>query len=136
MRLRLELNMIFMFIFLFSFFFLMVNETNPKSTPPGEDDYLIAVEKIATPIGGLESILKKISYPTHARSAGIQGKVYLLVYINEKGGVDDVKLVKGIGGGCDEEAISAVKKSKFEPGANNGVPVKTKVSLPITFKLS
>jgi protein TonB len=102
---------------------------------PGEDDYIIAVDKMPSPVGGIESILKKITYPSSAKSNKVEGKVYLLVYVNENGGVDDVKLVKGIGSGCEEEAINVIKKSKFNPGVNKGSNVKTKMSLSIPFKL-
>jgi len=102
---------------------------------PGEDDYIIAVDKMPSPVGGIESILKKITYPSSAKSNKVEGKVYLLVYVNENGGVDDVKLVKGIGSGCEEEAINVIKKSKFNPGVNKGTNVKTKMSLSIPFKL-
>jgi periplasmic protein TonB len=102
---------------------------------PGEDDYVIGVEKMPSPVGGIETILKKIVYPSAAKNNNVEGKVYLLVYINENGGVDDVKLVKGIGSGCEEEAINVIKKTKFNPGVNKGVNVKTKMSLSIPFKL-
>jgi len=102
---------------------------------PGEDDYIIAVEKMPTPVGGIESIIKKINYPSAAQKNKVEGKVYLLVYVNENGGVDDVKVVKGLGSGCEEEAINVVKKTKFNPGVMKGTNVKTKVSLSIAFKL-
>jgi protein TonB len=102
---------------------------------PGEEDYIIGVEKLPSPVGGIESIIKKIVYPSSAKNKKVEGKVYLLVYVNENGGVDDVKLVKGIGSGCEEEAMDVVKKTKFNPGANKGANVKTKMSLSIPFKL-
>jgi protein TonB len=103
---------------------------------PGDEDYLAFAEEMPSPIGGMPAIIKLISYPTVAKNANIEGKVYVLAYINEKGSVDDVKVLKGIGGGCDEAAIDAVKKSKFIPGKNSGVSVKVKLSLTITFKIN
>ncbi|RMD49233.1 MAG: energy transducer TonB, partial [Ignavibacteria bacterium] len=70
-----------------------------------------------------------------AQKAGIQGKVYVLAFIDESGSVNDVKVLKGIGGGCDEAAADAIKASKFTPGTNKGKPVKVKLSLVINFKL-
>lgn len=99
------------------------------------DQYLAFAEVMPEPVGGLPSIYKKISYPAIAKSAGLEGKVYVLIFIDEQGGVDDVKVVKGLGGGCEEAAISAIKSTKFTPGKNGGVPVKVKLSLPIQFKL-
>jgi|WetSurMetagenome_2_1015567.scaffolds.fasta_scaffold285075_2 periplasmic protein TonB len=136
MKLRLNFNLIFLLIFFFSLFFLMVSETKPKNLVPGEEEYLVAVDKMPAPVGGVDAIMKKINYPSAAQKIGIQGKVYVLIYINEKGEVDDVKVVKGIGAGCDEEAANTIKRSKFTPGMNNGVAVKTKFSLAITFKMS
>lgn len=102
---------------------------------PGEEQYSITAEKMPAPVGGYEAVIKKVVYPEVAQRAGVEGKVYLLIYINENGDVDDVKVVKGIGMGCDEEAVKAVRKTKFSPGADKGAPVKTKFSMAITFKL-
>lgn len=99
-------------------------------------DYLAFAEKMPSPDGGLPAIYKHIKeYPKIAKAAGIQGKVYVLAFINESGGVDDVKVVKGIGGGCDEAACDAIKKSKFNPGSHKGQAVKVKMSLAIVFKI-
>ncbi len=101
-----------------------------------EDPYLPFAQVMPEPVGGMASIYKHIDYPEIARKAGIEGKVYVLVYINEKGGVDDVKVIKGIGAGCNEAAIDGIKSVKFSPGKNNGAAVKTKLSLSINFKLN
>ena len=102
---------------------------------PDDEAYAVVVEKPAAPVGGMESIVKKMFYPTEAENKHITGKVYLLVYVNEQGEVDDVKVVKGIGYGCDEVAVAAVKKTKFSPAQDKGVAVKAKLSMPIQFKL-
>lgn len=100
-----------------------------------EDPYLAFAETMPEPVGGLAAIYKKIVYPPIAKSAGLEGKVYLLIFVNENGSVDNVKVLKGIGGGCEDAAVDAVKAVKYSPGKNNGVPVKVKLSLAITFKL-
>lgn len=102
----------------------------------GDEEYLAFAEEMPSPIGGLEALMKNVTYPSFAKKAGVEGKVYLLAYINENGSVDDVKVIKGIGAGCDEAAIDAIKKSKFNPGKNKGAPVKVKLSLTINFKLN
>lgn len=99
------------------------------------DVIFIAVEKMPEPIGGIAAIQKKIVYPEFAKRAGIYGKVYLTAFVDEKGNVFKVELVKGIGGGCDEVALDAVKNSRFTPGEQRGVPVKVRVGIPIVFKL-
>ena len=102
----------------------------------GENEqYLAFAEKMPEPEGGMKAIIQKIEYPQIAKQAGIQGKVFLLAFIDESGTVQDVKVIKGLGGGCSEAAIEAVKKTKFKPGLNKGQPVKVKLSLPIIFKL-
>jgi len=92
-----------------------------------EDPYKPFAEVMPEPVGGLESIYKNIAYPDLAKKSGVQGKVYVLVYINEAGRVDDVKVIKGIGAGCDEAAIDAIKKASFTPGKMNGAAIKTKL---------
>lgn len=105
--------------------------------PPDDqnDPYLAFAEVMPEVEGGLASIVKKIEYPAIAKKAGIMGKVYVMAFIDEAGNVNDVKVIKGIGGGCDEAAVEAIKKSKFSPGLNANKPVKVKLSLPITFQL-
>ncbi len=100
-----------------------------------EPVYFVAVEEQPAPIGGIEAIQASIVYPEMARKAGIQGRVYVRAYVDERGVVTKVELLKGIGGGCDEEAMKAVKATKFSPGKQRGKAVKVQVSVPITFKL-
>jgi periplasmic protein TonB len=102
---------------------------------PGEEDYAIVVDKAPSPVGGFETIVKKIVYPSMAVRAGVEGKVYLLIFTSVSGDVDDVKIVKGIGAGCDEESERVIRKTKFTPGVVNGNPVKTKFTLALTFKI-
>ncbi len=122
------------FFFLAAFLFASFEIASSKQAP-GDEAYAAFAEVMPEPISGMEGIYKKIEYPAVAKKAGIEGKVYVLVFINEGGDVDDVKVIKGLGGGCDEEVIDAVKESKFKPASNKGVPTKVKLSLAFTFKL-
>lgn len=99
-------------------------------------EVFIAVEQMPELIGGLESVQKNIIYPEIAKKAGIEGKVYVQFIIDEKGNVTNPVVLKGIGGGCDEEALEAVKKAKFKPGKQRGRPVKVQYSIPIIFRLT
>ena len=92
-----------------------------KTLLPGDDAYLAFADTMPEPIGGLEQVFKK---------------VYVMAMINEKGEVDDAKVIKGIGSGCDEEVIKAVKSSKFKPAQNQGAPVKAKFTMAFTFKIT
>jgi protein TonB len=111
--------------------------------PPKEDKrivedepvYFVAVEEMPFPIGGIEAILELIVYPTIAKRAGVEGKVFILAYINEEGNVEKTEILKGIGAGCDEAAEYAVKNTKFSPGKQRGKPVKVKVMIPVRFQL-
>jgi protein TonB len=111
--------------------------------PPKEDKkiveeepvYFVAVEEMPEPVGGISEIQKKIVYPEIAKRAGVEGKVYVLAFVDESGNVTDAKIIKGIGAGCDEAALDAVKKTKFKPGKQRGKPVKVQVSIPVVFKL-
>ena len=81
------------------------------------------------------SIQKKIKYPEIARKAGVEGRVIIQFIVNEQGNVSEAAVVRGIGAGCDEEALRVVRKARFTPGRQRGKSVKVKMSLPITFKL-
>ncbi|MFA3783323.1 energy transducer TonB [Melioribacteraceae bacterium 4301-Me] len=100
-----------------------------------EKDYLFAAEQMPSPIGGIAEIAKKIVYPEAAKQAGIEGKVFVKAYVDEKGNVVKAEIIKGIGYGCDEAAINAVNNTKFTPGVKDGKPVKTQVAVPILFKI-
>lgn len=79
---------------------------------------------------------KNLKYPAQARRMGIEGRVFVHFVIDEDGSLSDIKVVRGIGAGCDEEVIRIVNKSpKWNPGKQRGRPVKVRMMLPITFKL-
>jgi len=107
----------------------------PKQKIEEEPTYFVAVEEMPTPIGGIRAIQEKIVYPEIAKRAGVEGKVYVLAFVNEQGIVTKAQIIKGIGAGCDEAALDAVLKTKFTPGKQRGKPVKVQVSIPIVFKL-
>jgi periplasmic protein TonB len=97
--------------------------------------YFVAVEEMPEPIGGIAAIQQLITYPEIAKRAGVEGKVYVLAFVDERGNVTNAKIIKGIGAGCDEAAIDAVLQTRFKPGKQRGTPVKVQVSIPIVFKL-
>jgi protein TonB len=103
---------------------------------PEEPEVFIAVEEMPELIGGLESVQKLIVYPEIAKKAGIEGRVFVQFVIDEKGNVTNPIILKGIGGGCDEAALEAVKKAKFTPGKQRGRPVRVQYSIPIVFRLT
>jgi TonB family protein len=81
-------------------------------------------------------LMNNIRYPQMAKESGIQGTVYISFNVDEKGQVSDVKILRGIGGGCDEESVRVVKlMPPWNPGKENGKPVKVKYSMSIRFAL-
>ena len=113
----------------------------PPPPPPEEEEeepepeIFVVVEEMPELIGGLGEIQRKIKYPEIARKAGVEGRVILQFIVNENGDVTEPTVVRGIGAGCDEEALRVVREAKFKPGKQRGKAVKVKMSLPITFKL-
>jgi TonB family protein len=90
--------------------------------------------------GGQKALSKflgsRLRYPVRARENKVQGKVYIGFIVEKNGSLSDFKVVRGIGGGCDEEAIRVLKLSPiWKPGYANGKPVRTSYTLPITFQL-
>ena len=77
-----------------------------------------------------------IRYPTMARESGIQGMVYVTFVVERDGSVTDVRVLRGIGGGCDEEAVRVVRNMpKWIPGRQRNKPVRVQFNLPIRFTL-
>lgn len=106
-----------------------------------DSDVYTIVEETAAPQGGMNEFYKhigmKLKYPAQARRMGIEGKVFVEFIVQTDGSISDVKVKKGIGAGCDEEAMNVVKSSPiWTPGKNKGVAVKQRMVLPISFRLS
>ena len=67
---------------------------------------------------------------------GIEGKVFLSFIVDQQGSISDIQVIRGIGGGCDEEAKRVLQKSpKWSPGKQRGRPVKSRMQIQIVFKL-
>lgn len=119
-----------------------MNANEPMDMPPPpeedeeeEEDFFVAVEQMPELIGGLAELQKQINYPDQARQAGIEGRVIIQFIVTEDGQVEDPQVVRGIGGGADEEALRVVRQAEFEPGQQRGEPVRVQYSLPIIFQL-
>jgi len=77
-----------------------------------------------------------IKYPQMAKESGIQGRVFVTFVVEKDGHVTDVRVLRGIGGGCDEEAIRVVKSMpKWTPGKQRGKSVRVQYNLPVKFTL-
>jgi protein TonB len=81
-------------------------------------------------------IYENVQYPANALENGIQGTVFVSFVVDSKGNVTDVKVLRGIGGGCDEEAIRVIKlMPQWHPGKQNGKQVRVLFNMPIYFKI-
>jgi periplasmic protein TonB len=101
--------------------------------------FTIVEEQPAFPGGDaalMEYLGKNISYPPMAKESGIQGTVFVQFVVEPDGSVSNAKILRGIGGGCDEEAIRVVRNMpKWKPGRQRGKPVRVYFNLPIRFIL-
>lgn len=118
----------------------VVELTEAEEEEIEEEEIFTIVEKMPVYPGGVEALFgylaQNIEYPDMAKDAKIEGKVYITFVVNKEGGVADVKVLRGIGGGCDEEAIRVVKNMpKWDPGRQRGKAVKVQYNLPINFIL-
>lgn len=123
------------------------NTVNQNYTPvmtdepePQETEIFTVVEEEPSFPGG-EAARKKflsenIKYPPMAKEAGIQGRVFVTFVVEKDGSITDVKVLRGIGGGCDEEAVRVVKlMPKWQPGKQRNKAVRVQFNMPIDFKL-
>lgn len=109
--------------------------SSPNKIKRSRNNYQCNVEICPEPIGGMKSIQDNLVYPEHALRYGLEGTVSLITKISSEGKVVNIEITRGMGFGCSEAAKEAVKKTKFLPGENNGVPVESEVTLNIEFKI-
>ena len=112
----------------------------PSSGKAGKEEVYDVVETVPIPSGGMAGwsayLSANLGYPTTARRKGVEGTVIVTFVVNTDGTVSDFELLKGIGGGCDEEALRIVRSSpKWTPGMQDGKVVRTRMGLPINFTL-
>lgn len=113
-----------------------------KTTVPttSNEEVFTLVEQLPEYPGGKammhEYMAKNFKYPIPAKNNNIQGRVYVTFVIEKDGSVSNAQVVRGIGSGCDEEALRLVNSMpKWTPGIQKGEPVRVKYTLPISFKL-
>ncbi len=113
--------------------------SKPDMKPDKNGVYQICEQMPEFP-GGVEALMdfvaKNVVYPQEAMDKEISGRVYVSFVIEKDGSVNEVKVMKGIGGGCDDEAVRVIKAMpKWKPGKQDGKPVRVSYMMPITFKL-
>lgn len=105
-----------------------------------EERVFVVVETMPLFPGGMSGLNNylhnNIKYPMLAKESSIQGKVFVSFVVEKDGSVTDVRILRGIGGGCDEEAIRVIENMpKWIPGRQRNVPVRVMFNLPIKFTL-
>lgn len=115
-----------------------VQET--KKVVEEDEKPLLVVEQNPEFQGGLDALLKylqkHIQYPALAQESGIQGTVFVQFVVSKSGKISNVKVLRGIGGGCDEEAVRVTKEMpNWIPGRQNGQPVPVMFQIPVKFQL-
>lgn len=120
-----------------------VEEYIPEEQPEEEEEAQIftVVESMPGFPGGEAARIKylneNIKYPQMARESGIQGRVFVTFVVEKDGKVTDVRVLRGIGGGCDEEAVRVIKNMpNWNAGKQRGKPVRVQFNMPILFKLN
>ena len=84
-----------------------------------------------------EYIKNNLKYPDEARKNNVEGRVFLMLIVEKDGSLSNIKVIRGIAAGCDEEAVRLLKNSpKWIPGINNGHPVRVSYVQPIRFSLN
>ena len=84
----------------------------------------------------MDFVANNVKYPEEAKDNNISGRVFVGFVIEKDGSVNEVKILRGIGGGCDEEAVRVIKAMpKWKPGKQKGKPVRVHYTMPFMFKL-
>jgi TonB family protein len=110
----------------------------PRNDPPGK---IFPKENTNPPpqffSGGslVNFINRNLNYPEMAKSAGVEGLVEVRFIVEPSGRITSVGVHKGIGGGCDEEALRVIRKTNWKPGSLKGIQVRTQNYVPIQFKI-
>lgn len=114
---------------------------NGKLVEISADEIFDVVETQPMPAGGMagwnEYLKANLKYPAKAKEDGIEGTVIAVFVINTDGSITDVEILRGVGAGLDEEAVRVIQNApNWEPGKQRGREVRTRMRLPIRFKLS
>ncbi len=112
----------------------------PKIEEEESEKIFVVVEQTAAPRDGMAAFYKYVSenihYPGQARRMGIEGRVFVQFVVGKDGSLSQMEVIKGIGVGCDEEALRIITNSPpWQPGKQRGKPVRQRMVLPIFFRL-
>ncbi len=112
----------------------------PENVEP-EQEVFVVVENPPQFPGGekarMQYMVENITYPELARKKGIEGTVFVTFVVERDGSINEVRVLRGIGGGCDEEAKRIIENMpNWTPGTQRGKPVRVQFNMPIRFTLA
>ncbi|GAB4008704.1 hypothetical protein GCM10028808_15470 [Spirosoma migulaei] len=112
----------------------------PDSQPSRNGEIFTIVEQVPEFPGGMQALgqylARNLRYPAEAQQNKVQGRVFVRFVVSQTGDIQSLRILKGIGSGCDEEAVRVVSQMpKWIPGKQNGQPVAVQYNLPIQFSL-
>lgn len=120
-------------------FFMAFVSANAYSQSDDSDNavYSMVDERAQFP-GGQNEMLKylqeNLQYPEAAKANNVHGRVFVKFIVERDGSLSDIKVMKGLGNGCDEEAIRLIQSMpKWKPGKNKGKEVRTSMTVPVNF---
>ena len=111
-----------------------------KKEEPPDTHIFVAVEEMPEFPGGVSALMRYLAestrYPVQARNINLQGTVFVRFVVEPDGSISNVALDRGIGGGCDEEALRVISSMPpWKPGRQSGRPVRVAYSARIVFRL-
>lgn len=125
----------------FAFFSLILGAgLSLSSTVQAQEKVNSQVDEMPVPPGGITGLtnymIQNLTYPAAAKDANVQGMVVVSFVVTAEGKVEGVEILRGIGSGCDEEAVRVISNSgTWTPAKKEGKAVATKMTLPVQFKL-
>jgi protein TonB len=117
----------------------LIIEDDPDEGSEEPVIFIVAEQQPEFP-GGLNALYnylaENLDYPDKAKEVGIQGPVHVSFVVWNDGSIRDVKLLRGIGGGCDEEALRVIRNMpNWSPGKQRTQSVNVQMTIPVIFKL-
>lgn len=128
------------FVCMFLCSFTVFSQSNSGEVDKNSEEVFDVVEQMPEYPGGQDKfytyLKDNITYPENAIKEKIEGIVYVQFVVEKDGSISNVKVLRGIGSGCDEEAVRIVKSMpNWSPGIQKGKPVRVRYNLPIKFSL-
>lgn len=135
MRILLKIGIAFIMLFAFSSSF-----GSSDALAQTQEEVFENVDEMPVPPGGMEGftkyLIENLKYPKAAKENNVEGMVMVTFVVKSDGSVSTPEILRGIGEGCDEEALRVVANSGiWIPGKKDGKIVATRMILPIQFKM-